>query len=236
MKNSQKQTYLFVFGMLLLVDVSAIAMNQEDLRFFSKPLLMPFLSAYFLQNVSSRSFLRDCILAALFFSWTGDVLLMFQTKTQPIFFLLGLSAFLVAHLCYIGFYHRIRITENIKGRWWLVMIVAFYYAMLITLLYPDLGDMRIPVLVYGIVISFMLLLALHMSYISNKIAGRRIMTGAILFVISDSLLAVNRFSQAFSGAGIMIMLTYGLAQYFMVTGALRYISSKEAAAASLSVS
>ena len=116
------------------------------------------------------------------------------------------------------------------------MIVAFYYAMLITLLYPDLGDMRIPVLVYGIVISFMLLLALHMSYISNKIAGRRIMTGAILFVISDSLLAVNRFSQAFSGAGIMIMLTYGLAQYFMVTGALRYISSKEAAAASLSVS
>ena len=47
----------------------------------------------------------------------------------------------------------------------------------------------------------------------------------IAFVISDSVLAVNKFYQAFETAGIVIMLTYGLAQFLIVEGAIRYIRS-----------
>ena len=82
--------------------------------------------------------------------------------------------------------------------------------------------MKIAVPVYGIVISFMLLLALHMLFISNKSAGQMMMAGAILFVISDSILAINKFYSPFQNAGILIMLSYGLAQLMIVAGAIRY--------------
>jgi uncharacterized membrane protein YhhN len=64
-----------------------------------------------------------------------------------------------------------------------------------------------------------------MLYINNKNAGKWMMIGALLFVISDSVLAVNKFYQAFEAAGIVIMLTYGLAQFLIVEGAVRYIRS-----------
>ena len=51
------------------------------------------------------------------------------------------------------------------------------------------------------------------------------MTGALLFVISDSVLAVNKFYYSFEWAGVVIMLTYGLAQLFICEGAIKYITS-----------
>ena len=49
------------------------------------------------------------------------------------------------------------------------------------------------------------------------------MAGALLFVISDSVLAINKFYHPFEIAGIIIMLTYGLAQFFIAEGAIQYI-------------
>ena len=51
------------------------------------------------------------------------------------------------------------------------------------------------------------------------------MAGAFLFVVSDSVLAINKFYQSFEAAGIIIMLTYALAQLFIIKGATRYIRS-----------
>jgi len=49
--------------------------------------------------------------------------------------------------------------------------------------------------------------------------------GAVLFIMSDSILAINKFYQSFEVAGLGIMLTYGMAQLFIVEGAARYITS-----------
>ncbi|MET0394586.1 MAG: lysoplasmalogenase, partial [Chitinophagaceae bacterium] len=87
------------------------------------------------------------------------------------------------------------------------------------------GPMELPVKVYGIVISSMCMLALHMPYLGNKPAGRLMMAGALLFVLSDSVLAINKFYQPFDAAGLVIMLTYGLAQLLIVQGAVSYIAS-----------
>jgi uncharacterized membrane protein YhhN len=113
--------------------------------------------------------------------------------------------------------------EGIKSKLWLLVPVVVYYVVLISWLSPYLGDKKLPVRIYGIVISFMLLLALHMQYSRNKAAGKWMMTGAILFILSDSVLAVNKFYQSFEGAGVIIILTYGLAQLFIAEGAARYI-------------
>jgi uncharacterized membrane protein YhhN len=163
-------------------------------------------------------------LIALLFSLLGDVLLMFQERNS-IFFLLGLSAFLLAHVFYIVFFHHVRIKENVKSNPWLLVIVVIYYAALINWLSPFLGSMKIPVSIYGVIISIMFMLAMHMLYIKNKIAGKWMMAGAFLFVVSDSLLAINKFYQPFEAAGVLIILTYGVAQFFIVEGAFRYIRS-----------
>lgn len=179
---------------------------------------------YFLSQVNGiSSSLKKWIVAALSFSWLGDVLLMFQPKDQ-VFFLLGLSAFLVAHIFYIIFFHQVRVKEKLHSNGWSLLIVAAYYFILMNLLSPYLGEFKLPVRVYGVAISFMLMLAIHMLFIKNRIAGIMMLGGAILFVVSDSILAINKFYQPFQLAGVLIMFSYGAAQFFIVEGAIRYIS------------
>jgi uncharacterized membrane protein YhhN len=212
--------------LVLAANLAGAVIKNEALQYYSKPLLMIILGAYFIsQTKFSSARLKAWILAALFFSWTGDVLLIFQ-ENRSLFFLLGLSAFLLAHVFYIVFFHNIRLKEEIKSNPLLLLIVVIYYAILISLLSPYLGTMKLPVRIYGIVISFMILLAMHMLFIKNGTSGKWMFFGALLFVISDSTLAVNKFYHSFEGSGIIIMLTYGLAQLFIVEGAIRYVTSK----------
>lgn len=221
----KKTNWIILFSIILITDLVAVYINNEMLRYIFKPLLVIILISYFLSQTKIwQSNFKKWILAALFFSWLGDVLLMFEPQNS-IFFLLGLSAFLLAHVFYIIFFHSIRLRENIKSRWLPLIIVVIYYAILISLLSPYLGKMKLPVRIYGIVISFMFMLAMHMLFIKNKIAGRLMITGALLFLISDSTLAFDKFYQSFEMAGIMIMLTYGLAQLFITEGAIQYIQS-----------
>ena len=122
-------------------------------------------------------------------------------------------------------YEKIIVAENLKKRYWLFLPVMVYYVVLISVLSPTLEDMKWPVRVYGIVISYMLIKALQTGWIRNRMAALYLISGAILFVISDSILALNKFYQPFEYAGIFIMVTYGLAQLLITIGAVRYISS-----------
>lgn len=214
---------ILTYLLLLVVNITGSVISHYWAQTISKPLLMPVLAIYFVAELKGyQSDLKKWILLALLFSWGGDVLLMFQEK-QSIFFLLGLSSFLLAHIFYITFFHKVRLQEAIKGNPLLLIIVVIYYAALISWLSPYLGDMKLPVRVYGIVICFMLMLAMHMFFLRNKAAGNWILAGAMLFVLSDSVLAINKFYQSFEVAGLIIMLTYGLAQLFIIQGAVKYI-------------
>ena len=223
----KRTTWIIIFLLILLVDLLAIYLNNEILLRVSKPLLMPLLIIYFLEQTKNFiSGLRPWIVLALFFSWIGDILLMFEER-KPIFFLLGLSAFFIAQVFYIIFFHNIRMKEYIRGNALFLLIVVVYYGILISVLSPFLGSMKLPVRIYGVVISFMLMLAMHMMLGKNKKAGLWMMLGAFLFVTSDSLLAFNKFYSSFDYAGIVVMLTYGLAQLFITEGAVQYIQSKK---------
>lgn len=222
----KKINWAILFLLVLTGNIAGMYMDSPWLEKITKPLLMIVMIIYFVSSLTTiSSGLKKWIIAALAFSWLGDVLLMFQ-QGRPVFFLVGLSAFLIAHLFYISFFHRVRVNEQVKSRWWLPAVVVVYYAVLIAVLYPKLGDMKVPVPVYGIVISFMLLLALHMLFIKNSKAGQLMMAGAVLFILSDSVLAINKFYQPFEAAGLAVMLTYGIAQLLITRGAIAYISSK----------
>ncbi len=219
----KKQGIIIFFFLLLIVNIIGYETGNSLLQYISKPLLMPVLMIYLLAVSSTGTGLRKWALAALFFSWAGDVLLMFQERSSD-YFLFGLSAFLLAHVFYIVFFSGIKSREGIKWKPVLFIPVIIYYAILIILLNPSLAaaDMQMPVIIYGLVISLMLVLALHMLYSRNKEAGKLMATGAALFVLSDSLLAVNKFYHPFSYAGTAVMLTYGLAQYQLISGVYVY--------------
>ncbi len=103
----------------------------------------------------------------------------------------------------------------------MLMAVLAYLVEFMYILWPYLGNMKIPVLIYGITISTMLSAAMwQYQKLENKTALFFII-GATLFVASDSLLAFNRFRESFNLAGVSIMTTYILAQLFIVTGAIR---------------
>lgn len=222
----KKQFWLVLFLIVLAGDIIGVQLENHLLQTIFKPLIIPVLIGYFGSQVKNiTSGLAKWIILALLFSLGGDVLLMFQSQ-QDIFFLLGLSSFLIAHIFYILFFHKVRVQEQVKSNVAFLAIVIVYYVGLITLLSPHLGDMKLPVRIYGIIISFMFMLAMHMLFIKNIQAGKWMMIGALLFVISDSVLAINKFYQSFELAGAIIMLTYGLAQLFIVEGASRYIRTE----------
>jgi len=220
-----KNFWIILFLIVLAIDLFAAYSGNETLRYFSKPLLMPLLIVCFIFNTNTVvSSLKKWIVLALIFSWLGDVLLMFEARNN-IFFIFGLVAFLIAHIFYILFYENILKLENLKKNYWLFIPVLIYYVALIYLLSPHLGEMKLPVRVYGVVISYMLIQAFQVARIKNRAASAMMITGAILFIASDSILAMNKFYQPFELAGIAIMLTYGMAQFLITVGAIRYINS-----------
>lgn len=220
-----KKAWIIIYLLVLAVDLFAIHYSNETIRYMSKPLLMLLLVAYFISNTDNFvSALKKWIILALLFSWTGDVLLMFETGHSN-FFIFGLVAFLIAHVFYILFFESILRIENLKKNYWLFIPVLIYYVWLIYLLSPHLGEMKLPVRVYGVVISYMLIQALQVVKIKNRKAALLMIGGAVLFIISDSLLAINKFYTQFEYAGIAIMTTYGIAQLLITLGAIKYISS-----------
>ncbi len=219
----RKQIWVLAFLAALLADMAGILAGNEWVQWISKPLILPFLFLYFYSEINAVSSpLKKWIYFALFFSWAGDVLLMFQGM-KDLFFLLGLSAFLLAHIFYILFFHFVRIREKIPGNGWYLLFLLIYYSVLMRKLSPYLGELTIPVRVYGLVISIMLLMAMHMRVLPVKKAGWSMLAGAAFFVLSDSVLAINKFYMPFEWSGLVIMGTYGAAQYYIVKGAIEYL-------------
>ncbi|MDO9376917.1 MAG: lysoplasmalogenase [Ferruginibacter sp.] len=209
-----------VYWLLVVADIWSILASDEQLHDALKPLLMPALACSLLIQ---RSELKGfwIVIAALAFSWFGDVFLIFENY-EPVFFMLGLGSFLVAHLFYIRFFLSIQpaIPGLLKKRPIFIIIVTVYCIGLFLLLLPSLEPLKIPVFIYALVIGCMLLASIHVSNKLGRPANIYYIAGATLFLLSDSLLAINKFYQPVPAAGAAIMLTYCAAQFFIVKGFL----------------
>ena len=218
MKNTAFFKIYIVFSILYLI---VLLSGYENLDLFLKPILIPLLGfgVYFRQKFPSKNIL----LTALLFSWIGDVILLFADIGE-IYFILGLVSFLIAHITYCVLFNKqitgeIQINKPLFGIGSLV--IAFYLVGMIYVLMPSLGDLKIPVIVYAAVISTMLLFAFNGYLIWQKNGALYIFLGAAVFVVSDSILAVNKFHTAIQKSSFFIMLTYLLAQYLIVIGVLK---------------
>lgn len=216
-----KQQSKIIFGsyaVVVVLELLLIYFDQPQLRWFTKPLLMPLLMLGFYTASAKRSgTLFYFILIALFLSWAGDVLLQMKGVFIP-----GLVSFLLAHVLYIVYF--IKTGKGKKGifqiRPLIGIPVLLYIVIFLWQLYPFLDALRIPVTVYGITIGTMLLMAINTRRKVFDNTATLFINGALLFVISDSLLAVNLFAKSHFMLSLCVMFTYASAQYLIVKGAL----------------
>jgi uncharacterized membrane protein YhhN len=184
--------------------------------YFTKPLIMISIMIYFfLHTQNQRSFQDKLMLIAFFFSMLGDTFLMFQGEK---YFMFGLGSFLITHLFYCFVFSRNKLKMNLLAR---IFLFSFSLIMLFVLKNSVNTSQLIPIIVYMITITFMAITAAERN--TNPESYRMVLIGAALFVLSDSLIAINEFVNRIPFSTILIMGTYVLAQYLIAVG---YLSRK----------
>lgn len=218
MRNTTFFRIYIAFSILYLI---VLLTGYENFDLFLKPVLIPLLGfgVYFHPKFPSRKIL----LIALFFSWIGDVILLFADISE-IYFIIGLVSFLIAHLTYCVLFNKqivgeMQVNKVLFG--FGSLLIAFYLIGMLGFLMPKLGELRIPVIIYAAVISTMLLFAFNGYLIWKKPAALYIFLGAATFVASDSILAFNKFYAPIEKGSFFIMLTYLVAQYLIVVGIIK---------------
>lgn len=199
-----------LFWFVSVLHVLGLVFENEQLRVITKPFIILLLIVLYLASINERSKLY---ILALVFSLLGDVLLMWSGE---IFFILGLISFLLAHLTFI----KIIISSKIKKttiKSLLKSIIPFgvFLVLLQSVLFPHLDEMKIPVIIYGTVISIFGITA-SIRYLEQRNKQTLLLLiGAIVFAISDSVLAINKFYYSAHFLEITVMITYILAQYLI---------------------
>ncbi len=209
-----------------IANLYGLYIHSGALQNVTKPLLAISLIAYSIAGITSRNNLFFLLIAALFFSLVGDTFLLFE-KQAPYWFILGLIGFLLAHIFYILLFIGIKKQNQPEKKIniFFSLLVIVYSVCLFLLLWPSLASLKIPVMIYTTVLSLMVITSFHAFDFAKQLSGKLCMSGALLFLISDSLLAINKFYQSFTAANILIMLSYALAQLLIVVGATKYLNS-----------
>lgn len=224
-----KRAALFLFLVVSAGELLSGIIHSRELHLLCKPLIMISLGVYYWLAASEhRSML---VLLAILFSFGGDTLLMFD-DVQPGYFMFGLVSFLTAHLFYIFAYRQHRdeqITDGLQGlqRIRLAFPIILAGTGLVIILYPVLGDLKYPVMTYALVLVLMVLNALFRFGRTNNRSFWMVFAGAVLFMVSDSLLAINKFLAPLSQAGLLVMSTYILAQYLLIEGLCAHFNRKK---------
>ncbi|HEX8138821.1 MAG TPA: lysoplasmalogenase [Pyrinomonadaceae bacterium] len=197
-----------------LLHLGSYAQGLRRAVYLFKPLtiILIILVAAVAENQVSH-FYKYAIMAGLVFSLAGDIFLMLPRDC----FIQGLVSFLLAHLCYIAaFTFEARAAER---RLLYAVPFLLYGGVMLRVLLPGLGRMRAPVVVYMLVIMLMAWQALNRWTGTGQEGSGLACSGALLFVVSDSILALNRFKRPFPAAQTYVMSTYFMAQWLIALSA-----------------
>ncbi|WBY03631.1 lysoplasmalogenase family protein [Ramlibacter tataouinensis] len=191
------------------------AVGLVELHRLFKPLAMVLAIALVVLRARSQGGLRKfdgLLVAGLAFSLAGDVLLMLPGN-----FIAGLVAFLLAHVAYIALF---RLGVGWLPRPWALAATLGVGAAMYAVLWPGLGPVLKPaVAAYVIVIGLMAAQAIGRAAALKDRASLAVALGSVFFMLSDSLLALNRFHQPLPMAQFWVLSTYYLAQVLIALNA-----------------
>lgn len=230
--NANIRPWGIAYFLLTLLHLAILFFGWNTLHLIVKPLFMPLLIAMLASTVTNRgnTFYR-LMQFGLFLSWLGDIALMLD-RGNPNYFIAGLSFFLIAHLGYsVAFYRSIKASGRSldTGRTgavaaaFLAFTGVFFYFMM-----DGLNEMFVPVLAYTLVISAMgIVAALRMGHVPQK-DGIIITFGAILFILSDCVIAWNKFVVDFAHDQVLNMSLYLTGQFLLAYGTYLHVNAESA--------
>lgn len=196
-----------------LITIAADYRSARRVVYAFKPLTTLLILLVALLAAPADPLYQALIAAGLILSLAGDVFLMLPGNT----FIPGLVSFLLAHLCYIGAFVS---DGGPRASLWLLPCLI-YLVVFMRLLWPHAGAFRLPVLAYGVVITAMLWQAVERATTTPAISAMWAAVGAALFVVSDSVLAWNRFARPFRAAQALVLGTYWAGQLLIALSVSR---------------
>jgi uncharacterized membrane protein YhhN len=207
---------------VMVADWIAADRKAIKVRYGTKPAAMILLILWFTQAGHWQGVLLWFGIA-LVLSLLGDIFLLFEDR----FFVLGLVSFLLAHISYlVGFNQTFPAVEAQT----LLVLVAVGAIAVVVFSYVLKGmsrssknkKLKIPVIIYGMVISLMVVSAILNFYRAGWSLPTALLTslGAALFFTSDSMIAIRNFVTRFTHDDYLIMLTYHLGQLMITAGVL----------------
>lgn len=224
MNKISPQVLKYIFVSVASLEIVGHAFQFPEINQFTKPLLMPVLLLYFRNSLKSDVNLAFFIaMIALVFSWAGDVLLMYQASGE-IYFMLGLGAFSITQILYIIAFrkstHEGQVSLTSFQR--IVYLIPFiiFGAVLLNQLWPNAGELKLPLTVYASLLIAMVYSSILRTGSTNVKSHNQVFFGALLFLFSDSLIAINKFLYPMDNPNLFIMMTYILAQWNIVKGLL----------------
>lgn len=195
---------IIAYAVLSVIHLVAVGADLSWLEWATKPLLMPVLALWLFTRNGPK-----LMIGGLLFSALGDVLLQFDSL-----FIVGMAAFAGAHICYVTFFVRSGARPALKRKWWIPLGYIAVWAGLMAWLWSGLGALQIPVAAYS--------LLLFSTGATSAGLGLRTGLGGLLFVVSDSLIAVRLAAEdtynALPFGGAWVMITYLAAQYLLASG------------------
>jgi len=233
MFESLKKFTMLYYG-LVAVFMCSVLFDQILVHYVLKPLFMVTLMIFQRQQLKGNfGFFSKTIQFGLFFSWIGDIALMIDER-YPILFVVGLGAFLIAHVGYaLGFIRSITDSgKALKVGQSILMALPFALFTGFFVFYIKDGipaDLFFPVLAYTVVISFMgMTSALRQGHVDQS-SFNWILVGAILFILSDCVIAVNKFYYDFDYDAVLNMTLYLTGQFMITVGSVKYSNSVKSA-------
>ena len=221
-----KKIALILFIIVSVGELLSTVAQLQNLHMICKPLIMVSLCVYYLLSAGDNR--SAVVILAIVFSLAGDVSLMFDSL-DPTYFMVGLVSFLISHIFYIVAYRQHQNDDDTDALHGIQKLRAAFPIVLagtglVVILYPTLGDLKFPVMIYALVLVVMVLNGLfRLGRTSNK-SFMLVLIGAMLFMVSDSLLAINKFFTPLSHSGLLVMSTYISAQFMIIEGLLAHSS------------
>lgn len=221
--------FILLFLVAAGVELTGECLDKKLMIYASKPFLMLLLMGYYHHRVGLKKGFDVLIILALTFSLLGDVFLMLRPHSEGLF-LLGLGSFLIAQIGYaVAFIIDIRTPMFSKWKAMdivMPLMIFTYSALFALLLIGELeGTIRTAVIIY---LSGITLMSMSAALrIRDGLTSDRLMvlSGAILFVLSDSLIAITKFfDPTIPYARFMIMLLYIVGQFLIISGSINYRS------------
>jgi uncharacterized membrane protein YhhN len=209
--------FTLFYGVILGLHLLTTSLTDwEPLLYATKSAILLSLIIFFIKDGwGALANYQKIFWVGLLFSLAGDILLIDKSR-----FIFGLGAFLLAQILYaIAFFKSIKGAQGwLAKKPLLIAVILVYPAGLLFLLWPLLDDLLIPVIVYAAFITLMFAAAVHRYKAVSNRNFLLIISGGFFFLLSDSILAIQMFVDDFFLGSFFVMLSYGLAQYFLTIG------------------